>query len=504
MILLLSLWNLFMMKDICIYQQNRYQKDRYLQSIHVDWKKMMLFMGCVMITWLLMDHFLVMYLLMLILFPTCYKENRRYIKECMMTKRITRLFGCILLTDVLLFLISLMNETLMIFIMMFLLVFHHECFFVFVYGLHPLETRIRKNYVEKAKRKLEKYTGIIIGITGSYGKTSIKNLLYDVLSMKYSCLKTPHSYNNEMGITKTILENLKHQQVFICEMGADHLHEIEDLCAFVQPHYGIVSSIGPQHLSTFKTMENILYEKLQLLESLPADGVGFYNLDNHYLKEANLEKMKCRCLSVGIQNKAEYSVTNMQWDHLGSHFDVFLKGKNVHFSTSLLGEHNILNCLFAIAVADVLHVDPVLMQMALARAKATEHRLELKPFYAGMCIDNAYNSNPESARCALEVLKKMPGRHLIITPGFLDLGEHDQAYSVAFGKQMSFCDIILLIGNCKDIKKGIEEMGKRDSVFEFNTMKEALTYVQSVIREKDTLLIENDIPEILNQKTIKT
>ena len=349
----------------------------------------------------------------------------------------------------------------------------------------------------KAKKKCDAFEGIKIGITGSYGKTSIKNLVYDVLSMKYLCLKTRASYNNEMGITKTILEEMDHQEIFICEMGADHVHEIEDLCRFVCPEIGILSAVGPQHLATFKTIENILHEKMQLLQYLPEHGMGFFNFDNFYLHELDMN-LPCDVMRVGLHSAAQLTAVNLVCDHMGSRFDVQLDGQTVHFSTVLLGEHNILNCLFAIGLGYYLKVDSVLIQMAIACAKPVEHRMELKPFYAGMCIDNAYNSNPESAKAALEVLKMMPGRHLLITPGFMDLGNLNSYYAQQFGSQMSFCDKIVLVGECTDIIKGLShEHEAMEHVYQVKSMKDALILMSTLIEEGDTMLIENDIPDVL-------
>lgn len=496
MILCLLLWNLLSIKDICFYQQNRYQKDRYMMNLHLNYQYVFLWIIlCILIFVLIqMDQLLLFYLFVLMIGPYFYKMNQKYMKQLVITKRIMRLLFLMLCFDGLLYGISCI-KWLGFPLVLTALIFHSFTFMIFIFILHPIEMKIRQQYVNKAKKKLAHFKGIRIGITGSYGKTSIKNLIYDVCSLAYSCLKTKASYNNEMGITKTILEEMKNQDIFICEMGADHLHEIEDLCNFVHPTIGIVSSIGPQHLSTFKTMQNIFHEKTQLLESLSNTGIGFYNFDNHYLHEMDYTKFKCPCVQVGIHSSCKLSAFHIQVDHLGSQFDVMLDEKEVHFTTNLLGEHNILNCLFAIGVGHYLHIDSSLIQLAIASAKPVEHRLELKPFYKGMCIDNAYNSNPESAKWAVEVLLQMPGKHYIVTPGFIDLGEHHSFYSQEFGKQIAMCDEIILVGKCESIEEGIKSIKENPVIIHQKTMKDALIYMKQVIQEKETFLIENDIPE---------
>ncbi|MGN1344050.1 MAG: Mur ligase family protein [Traorella sp.] len=499
MILAILLWNFMSVEDILYFQNIRYQKDRYIEIMGVD-RIDIFHISILTICILFLFQFqlnILYYLIIMMLLPSVYCQAKEYYFQLKITKRIIRLMMYIIFIDLLFVIISFIFELWMQLFFLFMIYFHKDIFYLFILISDPLEKKIRQSFVDKAKCKLSKYHGIIIGITGSYGKTSIKNLVYDVLSMKYLCLKTRASYNNQMGITKTILEELDHQEVFICEMGADHLHEIEDLCHFVSPTIGIVSSIGPQHLSTFKSMDNILHEKMQLLEYLDENGMGFYNFDNFYLHEYEMN-LRCDLQRIGIHSYADIKATHVVCNHQGSYFEVELDGQTIPFTTNLLGEHNIINCLFAIACGKYLHVDIVLIQMAIQCAKAVEHRMELKPFYKGYCIDNAYNSNPESAKAALNVLQMMPKRHFIITPGFIDLGENHAYYSEEFGKQMVFCDKVILIKECKDIKKGLYSNGYlKDDVYLVSSMKDALILASTLIQENDTLLIENDIPEIL-------
>lgn len=500
MIIAIIFWNLISLVDCYYYQSVRYQKDRYKDTIDLYIKDifLMIIFSTILIYFEAKKIYFIYELFLILLLPFLFYKVKKEINKFVITKRIIRLFILNFFVDIFLLLSSfLMNHLFLQIIMTFFIVFHHFVFYFFVYLTHPIEMKIRENYVKKAKQKIDQFKGIRIGITGSYGKTSIKNLVYDVLSMKYLCLKTRASFNNQMGVTKTILEEMKNQEVFICEMGADHVHEIEDLCEFVNPEIGILSAVGPQHLSTFKTIENILHEKMKILEKLPKNGMGFYNFDNFYLRQFDM-KLNCDVIRVGIHSEAQIKATNISCDHLGSQFDVELDGNFIHFKTSLLGEHNILNCLFAIAIGHYLEVDPTLIQMAILCTIPTPHRMELKPFGRGMCIDNAYNSNPESAKASLEVLKKMPGKHYIITPGFIDLGELHDYYSEHFGRQMSFCEKVILVGECNQIQIGLRDSHyNMENVILVSTMKEALVVMHRIIEEKDTVLIENDIPEAL-------
>ncbi len=374
--------------------------------------------------------------------------------------------------------------------------FHHYVFLISALIAQPIEKAIRKHYRHQAEQKLAASACVKIGITGSYGKTSVKNIVNQCLATSYSCTATPLSYNNEMGITKTIREQLRlSDEMFICEMGADHVHEIEDLCEFVQPDYGIITAVGHQHLSTFMSIDHILHEKLQLAEH--AKKAVFINVDNPLLKEAMIGN-PIKIITYGIDTPASYRAVNIHCDEHGSTFDLLHDGKTVSFETKLLGQHNILNCVGALALADELVVDMSLLQLAIKALEPIPHRFQLKPFGEGRLIDNAYNSNPDSAREALKVLAMMPGRHLLITPGFIDLGEECEQYCEQFGTWMKGIDLIILIGrNANAIRRGALSAGvDEEQILEVDSMARALELASVLMHENDTILIENDIPEL--------
>lgn len=503
MLILTMIFYLFMLVDDCVrYQSNRYQVDRMKASLKLQQSSFIFACGYLLLyqfCYYLFPKEPILFLLILIVAINEYFRHRKpMLQQIHYTKRMIRFIFISLFFNFLIFsCLSFFHEMIQLFFIASLFIFHSYIFFLFIVLVHPLETKIRQKYVNQAKAKLNDYSGIRIGITGSYGKTSIKNILFHVLSPIYATLKTPHSYNNQMGISKTILEELKmNHEIFICEMGADHLHEIEDLADFIHPTIGIVSAIGPQHLSTFKSMENILYEKLQLLESLPKEGIGLINQDNRYLREYHYQ-MACKIVTVGIDYPSDYQAINIK----ANEFDVMIENECVHFQLQLLGKHNILNCLFAIALAHQLHVPLDCIQATLQIIQPIPHRLELKKLGKGNCIDNAYNSNPDSAFESLQVLRQMPHVRYCITPGFMDLGEEHNHYSYEFGKQLAdVCDWVILIGDCVKIVEGLLEKDFDEThILHYSSMKTAIQLVSLRLKENDTVLIENDIPEIFTQ-----
>ena len=509
-LLLCLIFSFDYLEDIHILQANRYNLERYInwQKQHFKLMNISLKKGCFILSFFVLsrlfayeqEQLLNTLFLLLILFFTLKREQKLPKNQPLIyTKRIKRLLT-LLICFVLLItsLIALFPFT--IYPLVLLMGIFHSYFLLLVAMMaQPMERRIKRLYRDSAVAKLIHCPCIKIGITGSYGKSSVKNILNEVLSTRYLCCPTPLSYNNEMGITKTILEKLTvFHEIFICEMGADHLHEIEDLCHLVQPTIGIISAIGPQHLSTFHSMENILHEKLQLIESLPATGVGILNNDNQYLRTTYLE-VRCRLVTIGIHHPADFKASNIKCNATGCLFDVTHHNQTKTYQIPLLGEHNILNCLMAIAVAVELKVDDVLVHYALAHLTPIPHRLELKSYAGATLIDNAYNSNPDSALASLKVLNMMEGHHFIITPGFIDLADSHEAYSETFGEQIAkYSDTVLLVGtNVTAIKRGCIRGGMRESsIIHTQTMKEALYFIKSLVRKGDTILIENDLPDI--------
>lgn len=369
----------------------------------------------------------------------------------------------------------------------------------------PIENAVKKHYLKDAKRILEEHKFLKkIGITGSFGKTSSKNVLQEILSEQFYSLMTPASFNTPMGITITIRTMLKPlHEVFICEMGADHVKDIETLMDFVHPQMGIVTSIGPQHLNTFGSMENIIQEKMKMIEMLPQSGVGFLNMDNEYIRNYQV-KNTCKLVTIGIDREdVDYRAVEIEYSPQGSQFYVKTGvGEKILFTTRLLGKHNISNILCAIAVGKELGLSWESLQKAVAKVKYIEHRLEVKKINGYTFIDNAFNSNPVGANMSLEVLKMMPGKRIIVTPGMIDLGEIQEEVNRKFGSSMKDkADIAILVGvnQTLPIVQGLDDCGfDKKNIHVVKTVKEAFALVYQLASKEDTILLENDLPDAFN------
>lgn len=389
-----------------------------------------------------------------------------------------------------------------------LLSFHYFVVLFAKFCNRPLERMVYIHYYRKAKKKLRVMNKLnVIGITGSYGKTSSKNILADILNVKFNALATPKNLNTEYGLMITINNHLdKFDEILIAEMGAYKRGEIKTLCDMVHPRYGILTTIGTAHLETFGSEENIIKGKFELIESLPSDGVGILNGDDpnqvRYKRKNN-----CKILWTGIQNKdVDVHASNITCSNKGTTFDVTFRNekKKYTFTTKLLGYHNVSNILAAIALGRELGESISDLQQGVKSVQPVEHRLELKKIGNFYQIDDAYNSNPVGAKGALEVLDMMPGIKVVVTPGMIELGEKEEYYNQVFGEQIArVADYVVLIGKnqTKPIYNGLKLQGyDMDQVIVYNDVREAYKFIGGLkSKEEVYALFENDLPDSYNE-----
>ena len=374
---------------------------------------------------------------------------------------------------------------------------------------YPIERIVYYYYKSKAQNKLASMNNLkIIGITGSYGKTSSKNILSDILNIKYNALPTPRNLNTYNGLIMTVNNYMdKFCDIFIAEMGAYVKGEIAGLCKLIKPKYGILTKIGTAHLESFGSQENIQKGKFELIESLPNDGFAILNGDDPLQVSYKL-KNKIKIIWIGIDNTdVDVCATNIKCSSKGTEFDVKFKGdsKLYHFTTRLLGQHNVYNILDAIACGREFGIEIDDLIHAVKGVKTIEHRLELKKLGNFYMIDDAYNSNPEGAKRALEVLKMMDGIKVVVTPGMIELGDKEYEYNKTFGEQISeVADYVVLIGEkrTKAIKEGLLTSGfDKEKIVVLNDVRSAYPFIDTLTgKEEVYALFENDLPDTYNEK----
>ncbi len=374
----------------------------------------------------------------------------------------------------------------------------------------PIEENINKKYFVQAQEKVRSIDGLeIVGITGSYGKTSTKFLTATILSEKFKTLKTPESYNTPMGVSLVINRDLDPSyEVFVAEMGARNIGDIAEMGDLVGHNIGIITSVGPAHLETFKNIENIMNTKYEIIEKLPEDGIAIFNYDNKYVKELSDRTKKFKKINYGIKEKdVDVYAKDIKVSATGSEFILGTKdGKEVECSSKLLGEHNILNLLAGASAGLALGMSLEEIARGISKVEPVPHRLQLMNLGTGIIIiDDAFNSNPDGAKAALDVISKFEGgRKIVITPGMIELGDSEFEENKEFGRNIAkTCDFAILVGEDRavPIKAGIEEARfPKESIFIARNLDRATEILGQLARPGDVVLFENDLPDNYNEK----
>ncbi|WIV10393.1 UDP-N-acetylmuramoyl-tripeptide--D-alanyl-D-alanine ligase [Proteiniborus sp. MB09-C3] len=373
----------------------------------------------------------------------------------------------------------------------------------------PIEEAINKHYYDMARDKVRSFENLkIVGITGSYGKTSAKFITAKILEEKFNVLKTPESYNTPMGVSKVINNTLNDEyNAFVVEMGARNIGEIKEMADLAGPKIGVITSIGPTHLETFINIDNIMKTKYELIEALPPDGIAIFNYDNQYLKKLADKTFKEKIL-YGTENTEFLDIyaTNIEVSELGSTFILNDKnGNSIKCETKLLGSHNIGNLLAGACIGVALGLTFEEIARGIKKVEPVPHRLQLiNPGTGVIIIDDAFNSNPVSSKAALDVISQFKeGRKIIVTPGMVELGQEEEEANRQFGRYVGdTCDFVILVGKnrTKPIYEGIFEKDfNKNNVFVVSSLNEATAVLQKIVRPKDVVLFENDLPDTYNE-----
>lgn len=372
-------------------------------------------------------------------------------------------------------------------------------------ALKPVQSAINRRYEQRARRALREWAPLVVGITGSYGKTTTKFCVGAVLEADRPTLVTPESYNSFLGVVRTINEHLKSSyRAFVVEMGMFRRGDIAELCDFVHPTVGVITAIGPMHLERLGSIEAIAAAKGELLEALPSDGHFVTNADDPRCLEL-AARAEVPVTLFGTHEQAQVIASEV---HLAGGRTTFMlqldgpESPRLEVSAGLLGRHNVSNLLAAAAVGHVLGIPAARIAEGLARVQAPAHRLQ--PIHnrrAGVVvIDDAYNSNPEGAAAALEVLREHPAtRRLLVTPGMVELGDLEEELNRRFGEQAGeVCDLVILVGPTRTapIQEGLAAAGlDSGKIHVVRDIAEATALLGRLTRAGDVVLFENDLPD---------
>lgn len=344
-----------------------------------------------------------------------------------------------------------------------------------------------KKFVKKAKAKLSASDIKVIGITGSYGKTSVKHILAGILSQKYRVLHTPRSHNTPLGLALTINNNnLADYDILIAEMGARHAGDIAELCGICPPDIAVITGICPQHLESFGSEENIIKAKGEILQNLKGEAVIADDCFESF-SGYSCNKLRPDCVS------------DIKCGSSGSDFKLTLGGKSVKAHTALLGRHAVDNIALAATVAHCAGMDVQQIAEAVSGIDYVEHRLQLIKSGGVNILDDGYNSNVKGAAAALEVLRSFDGRKIAVTPGLVELGVLEESENKMLGAKLAGLDYVILVGDTlvTPVKEGyLQSGGEMEKLVLKPSLAAAQEELKKIIRPGDTVLFLNDLPDI--------
>ena len=346
-----------------------------------------------------------------------------------------------------------------------------------------------------AKYKRSLYDIPVIGVTGSVGKTSTKDIIASILKEKYSVLKTEGNYNNEIGVPLTILK-LKDHDAMVIEMGMNHLGEIAYLSEIVKPTIAVITNIGTAHIGNLGSRENILKAKLEILEYLQENGSAIINNDNDLLNKWNKEDYKYQKYTYGIENKSDIMAENIKLNEESSTFDIIHDGKRENAHIPIGGTHFILNSLCGIAVGKKLGMDMQDILEGIKKIEITKNRMQIiKTKNNVKIINDSYNASYDSMKVSIESLARSKGKTKIAVLGdMLELGDfskdiHEKIGEIVYKNKI---DLLITVGQLsKEIARKAIELGfNQENVYIFTNNKDAIDILRKIIKAEDVVLIK--------------
>jgi UDP-N-acetylmuramoyl-tripeptide--D-alanyl-D-alanine ligase len=374
--------------------------------------------------------------------------------------------------------------------------------------LKPYEAAVQRGYEREAIDRVRQVAPVVIGITGSYGKSSTKAILGHILQFSAPTLAATGSINTLMGVTRHIRENLVFGHRFmVVEMGAFKTGSIRRLCQLTPPSAAIITAVGDMHLERFGSLDEIVRAKSELAQALPEGGLLAVNADSPGALRIARETRNRRVLLYG-ETSQEDLVTRLeqvQFSKQGTTFVLRTKDRSYHCFTPLLGRPIVQNVAGAATLAMALGVDPDIVVASLRTLKPVSNRLEVVEDKGITWIRDAYNSNQFGFRAALEVAAALPvSRRYLATPGVIELGAEQAAVNRALSREAaSVCDATIVVSetNRDAFAAGHRDAGHGDRLVAVDTRAEAFEWLKRTVKEGDAVILENDLPDLYERSS---
>ncbi len=372
--------------------------------------------------------------------------------------------------------------------------------------IRPIQALDNRRFVTRARKKLAEVDPLVVGITGSYGKTTTKNCVAAVAELRGPAYPTPASFNSFLGVVRAINEGLQaRHRTFVVEMGAYRRGDVAELCDLTSPAIGILTAIGPAHLERFGSLDETELAKGELAEAIPTGGALITRADDERCRRAAQRSAgPVRLFAPFPHEEADVWAEHVEMRDGRTVFRLCARdAEAVTVKAKLLGEHNVANLVAAAATGLEMGLGLDQVGRALAKVQPPPHRLApIVNTGAGVVvIDDAYNSNPQGAAAALEVLASHPAeRRLLVTPGMVELGDQQEAENRLFGERAAgVCDLVVLVGReqTAPIRAGLESAGfAADALHVVADAGEAQELLARTTRRGDVVLFENDLPDL--------
>ena len=475
-----------------MFQQSSYKYSKYIKTLkRYYFLKLQSYQKLLVLILVLMylnkPSFYLCVLIMFLLLGIKITKNKLIIR-IKITKRIIRLLLVILLLNVLIVFNPILVMTIELYMLPFVIV-------VADLIIKPTELIIKKTYQKKASLKLALINPLVIGVTGSFGKTTTKNFIYQLINQNNTVCMSRKSYNTENGISKSILEDLSYSdEIYIAELGATKSNDILKLTKVLNPDIAVITDVGMQHLESFKTIENILKTKLEIIKSKNIK-VLFINADNELLNNYEYPE-NIKIIKVGMKNRnVDYFADDITLNLTGMSFSIKTE-ESVHITTNIIGIHNVINILLAYAVCEYLGIDNKLLQQNIKLLQLPSHRLEVKNINNHLVIDNSFNSNFKGFCNNIDMLEYSSNYKIIITPGIVEQSKYAKTKHIMLSRHLvNKVDLVLLIKNKNTLymKEELERLNfKKYKIYD--SFKEAYQYALK-INKQSTILIENDLTD---------
>ena len=335
----------------------------------------------------------------------------------------------------------------------------------------------------------DQWGGEVVGVTGSAGKTSTKDVIAAMLATGMPVGKTVGNLNNHVGVPLSILRLASNVRVAVLEVGMNHAGEIRELCAIARPRVGVVTNVGHAHMEAFDSIEGVAAAKRELIESLPADGVAVLNADDPLVVRFQ-DVHRGRTITFGFSEGAGVRAEDVETTPEGVRFRVGA----AQFSSALIGRHSILNLLAGIAVAGIYGIQPEQLTGVVSAIPAGQMRGQRFTHQGILILNDCYNSNPDAARAMIDVLRDTPAKRRIAVLGeMLELGRWSEALHRDVGCYVASSGIDVLFGirgAARHLVDGAREAGREIAAYFFPDAAPAGDQLRQIAREGDAILFK--------------